>query len=160
MKAYSHDGGGLIWHDVLIVIIDDYFNSGGVHGQRFAEGAGFALFVAHEAPQLIQFQDFPFFMLCLFRPPPGRGRRGGRRFFLAAWQSSSALRPSRGQCCAANYVPPAGPRPGRTAPLWPRQRARTAPASHRLCTGSAHGRRCDRCGEFPRCRILRNSELS
>ena len=119
-----------------------------------------AFFAAHEAPQLIEFQDFPFLALRLARPQPGQGRRVRGRFFLAVWPPSSAPRPSRGQCCAANYVPPAGPRPARTARLWLRRPTRTVPGSHRPCTGNGRDRRCGHCGEFPRCRISRNNELS
>ena len=35
-------GGGLIWEECAIVVVDDNFNSGLVHHQAFAEGAGFA----------------------------------------------------------------------------------------------------------------------
>ena len=35
-------GGGLIWEECAIVVVDDNFNSGLVHRQVFAEGAGFA----------------------------------------------------------------------------------------------------------------------
>ena len=43
-----HAGSGLIWEECEIIVVDDNFNSGLVHQQVFAEGAGFAH--QHAAP--------------------------------------------------------------------------------------------------------------
>lgn len=83
----------------------------------------------------------------------GRGGEGGVAFFLAAWQSSSTLRPSGGQCCVRNYVRSAGHPPARIAPPCAPPPARTGPGSGTPYTDTWADRFYGHCIEPGRCRI-------
>ena len=119
-----------------------------LHGQPALESA---LAPVYKRLHSIAFESFGLLSLGLFRAQPGQGWRGLHRSFLSIWQCSCARRPWRAQCCVASCARPAAAPPARTAPLWPRPPAQSAPGSRTLCIDIWRAHPASRCAGCAHC---------